>query len=330
MSYRTILAAAAGLAALSLVGCGNAAGPGGPAVLTKLVPVFSFAGSGARVLASDSLGQIGNNVAMGCPALRGFSESASGVSEGGSFQVSFLGTGVDFSVASFSGGPAGRIASGVRYSGASADDSVLLTVELDPATKDFYFEERLYFDDPSGVTNQPMTAYDFYKMKGVVAADGSILCAPVGITFITWASSGTNPPTIIAYKDMEYYSGPWTIGQAAQGVGLVIEMESGNGIKSYASLPATLGSFAKPGTAPELSAMANDLGYLDAYLDTCQAGTYTQSLLMTSVDGASPFFSVYNSPAYCWPDGAAAPVTKADAKSRLPSDAWKAKSALAP
>ncbi|MCE1195920.1 hypothetical protein LWX53_05420 [bacterium] len=275
----------------------------------------------AKVVTNDTMTGAAYNVALGCPALSGFIDGGAALDEGSNFQMAFLGTTVTFAVHYFEDGTADRLTSGVRYHGLSSDGSVDILVEFNPTTKAFFFEEGIFLQDPTGQVFNTANAKSaiYYTMKGTISADGSILAKPIGCAINSFGSY----IMMAGFKRMEIYSGAWDDAATKKGTGIVLQDAT---YPSYNTLPAAIGGYNRPTTAFALADMPQVLGYMKSML-AATAPTYSNTFqLLYIVEGEPAFASVKDYlNGFRWPDGLAAPSTKADAKARLPSSVWKAK-----
>ena len=290
---------------------------------TSYKPALSLStaieGKNAKIITSDILSSSEYNFALGCPALAGFTDSGTSLGEGSTFQISYLATTVTFTVHYFEDGAADRIVRGVRYTGLSADNSIDLLIDYDPVSKAFYYEQKLFIDDPTGkIFNQANTkSLVYYKMQGAVASDNSIIAYPQGIAFNVIPNQYT---FLFSYKKMEYYSGTWDFSTGKKGVGIVLRDASG---KTYTEMPATAGGYTKPSESFTVADLPGAIGYMKAALAAISPDYGARYHLMYKIDGETAFTSMISG---IWYDNLAAPTTNTAAKSRLPSATWKAKS----
>ena len=294
--------------------------------LTSYKPVFTFSSTAeaksARVLTNNTLTGADYNVALGCPALAGFVDSGSILAEGSSFEVSYLGIPVTFDIHYFEDGTVDRVEKGIRYQGLSTDKSVDLLVEYDPITKNFYYEQRVFIDDPTGlIFNSPnVKSAIFYKMKGTVSEDDSILVTPQGAVFNVIGSDAM----FACFKKMEYYSGLWDLAGTKKGTGIVLGDSYG---PPYADMSASAGTYTKPPKNYTSADLSNVMGYIEALLSTTTPSPSGIYQLLYKVEGEESFASVKDYlGGFRWDDEVAAPTTRTAAKSRLPSPVWKGKS----
>ena len=300
----------------------------GDETLTSYKPVFTLStpadAKAAKVVTNNALTNADYNFALGCPALSGFSDGGATLSEASTFDITYLGVAVTFTVHYFEDGTADRIMKGVRYTGLSADNSVDLLIEYDPAAKAFYYEEKIFVDDPTGkVFNSPgAKSLIYYKMKGTIATDGSIIAKPQGAAFNVPPSGGM----FASFKRMEYYSGPWDFTGTKKGTGIALKDCS---CTMYASMPATAGGYTKPSESLAVGDLPNAVGYMAALLEATTPSYVNQYQLLYKVEGGPSFASVTDYlNGFKWNDGAVAPTTAANARSRLPSEVWRSKTTL--
>lgn len=156
-------------------------------------------------------------------------------------------------------------------------------------------------------------------MKGSVSADGSILANPRGCAINCFGSF----IMMAGFRRMEFYTGAWDDTATKMGTGIVLQDAVS---PSFDTLPTTNGGYNRPTTDFTLTNMPQVLGYMKSILSTKTPTYLDQFQLLFIVEGKSAFASVKDYlNGYRWPNGLAAPTTKTDAKTRLPSTVWKAK-----
>ena len=291
--------------------------------LTSYKPVLTLSTSAdakaAKVVTNVTLTNADYNFALGCPALSGFSDGGTALSEASTFDITYLGVAVTFTVHYFEDGTADRIVKGVRYTGLSADNSIVLLIEYDPAAKAFYYEEKIFIDDPLGKVFNKAGARSliYYTMKGTIAPNNSIIAKPQGAAFNVPPSGGM----FASFKRMEYYSGPWDFAGTKKGTGIALKDCS---CTMYASMPAAAGGYTKPLENFGVGDLPNAMGYIAALLEETTPSYISQYQLLYKVEGEPSFASVTDYlNGFRWNDLVVAPTTAANARSRLPSEVWK-------
>jgi len=212
------------LALFSITGCESPTNSTTP--LTDIVPEFGFSQDAskavARVATNTNMTNAEAVYAILAPALTGFKTVASGVSNGQKFKQSLMGVDLEITAEHFKDGTNG-IASGVRFTGVLADGSGTVLLELEPSTKQFYYEQKLFVDDTVGIfmTNYPQKMINWYVLSGTVdtANKSNFATGKTAVLMVAnHPQSGFGTYAQIVNK-VEFYNGEWdTEGATGTGV----------------------------------------------------------------------------------------------------------------
>jgi len=262
-------------ALVAFIGCDTGTTDKKENSITTIVPLFNFSTSSGRAVIAATETYDNAVYSFMAPALTGFTTVADGISEGEVLTQSILGTNIDITVTSFSGGANG-IASGVRFSGHLVDDSGSVLLEFNPTTKSFYYEEKLFIDDPNGVINydpanpenpiSPKRVTVFYKLNGTL--DDTNSCLANASTAILIEELDVTPGdeefafAIQILRNLEVYMGVWEPDSAVTGSGIAGRF--GGSVLSASF--ATYGSLVTPTQPISKTSLASDVSYLKACL----------------------------------------------------------------
>ena len=213
------------LGLFSITGCESPTNSTTP--LTDIVPEFGFSQDAskavARVATNTNMTNAEAVYAILAPALTGFKTVASGVSNGQKFKQSLMGVDLEITAEHFKDGTNG-IASGVRFTGILDDGSGTVLLELEPSTKQFYYEQKLFVDDTVGIfmTNYPQKMINWYVLSGTVDTANKSNFA-TGKTAVLMATDIIQSDRILTYAQIvnkvEFYNGEWdTEGATGTGV----------------------------------------------------------------------------------------------------------------
>lgn len=214
------------LALFSITGCESPTNSTTP--LTDIVPEFGFSQDAskavARVATNTNMTNAEAVYAILAPALTGFKTVASGVSNGQKFKQSLMGVDLEITAEHFKDGTNG-IASGVRFTGILDDGSGTVLLELEPSTKQFYYEQKLFVDDTSGIfdynIHTPQKVINWYVLSGTVdtANKSNFATGKTAVLMVAnHPQSGFGTYAQIVNK-VEFYNGEWdTEGATGTGV----------------------------------------------------------------------------------------------------------------
>jgi len=296
---------------LLVVGCTSATSTSTPpaASIATIVPLFGGASSASRAVTTGTMNYNTVIFSFMAPSLTGFTTVAS-VTDGQTFTQSVMGVSLTLTAASFTGGTNG-VASGVRYSGTLADGSGTYLIELDPTTKQFFYQEFLFINDAASVVNtsSPNLFSVYMTLTGTMDATNSCLATGSGGVFISSADFATR--SIEVWPATEVYMGLWNAGSTVTGSGAAFYKD----LQRSAPL-AAIGAVAAP-TQPNLANLASSVAYLKAVLSQGSTpGTLYFMIYKTSSDA---------SPTVVFGAGAITPpANNAAAKALIPSPLWKA------
>ena len=317
------------LGALVLTGCtqvesyGNSSPPNGsgPAqTIAHLIPLVGFhSGGAARAVVPSTMGFDDMAYFTQCPALTGFAQSDAGVTDG---QVltsqSFLNTSMTFTATTFAEGSHG-IPTGTRFTGVLADGSGSLVIEIDGPGTQVWFEEKMFLDDPNGISVLPSEGIQYiYRMEFRGQMDPSDQSGIAqGYVSVFLAHQSGMKVALMAPQN-ELYWGPWDT--ATPGI-----TGSGAAKVTSASLldPAPVyGTVSRPELPLDSSKIEATLAYLAAFEATKPALHPNPTLVFKTSAMVSPNVSLSAA------DGSTPITTPTSAKADLPSPLWRAKSAL--
>jgi len=297
---------------LLAVGCTSATSSSSSAAsIATIVPLFGGSSSASRAVTSGAMNY--NTIVFGfmAPSLTGFT-SVSSVANGQTFTQSVMGVSLSLTAASFTGGTNG-VASGVRYTGTLADGSGSYIIELDPKTKQFYYQESQFISDAAGVFyNEMLTSY--FTLTGTLDSTNSCLATGKGGVLYTTGSDSTTT-TVEVMPAVEVYMGQWSSGSSVTGSGAAFSQWT-----RYSQPLTAVGGV----SAPTLSTQAN----LSA------SATYIKAVLAQNSTPGTLYFLIYKTSADASPTvvyGAGSttqPANKAAAKALIPSPLWMSPSTV--
>jgi hypothetical protein len=207
------------------------------------------------------------------------------------------------------------VASGVRYTGTLTDGSGSYLIELDPNTKQFFYQESMFINDTASVVNtlSPNLFSVYMTLTGTLDATNSCLATGSGGVFISSADYTTQ--SIEVWPATEVYMGLWNAGSTVTGSGAAFYKD----LQRSAPL-AAIGSVSPP-TQPNQANLVSSVAYLKAVL----------------AQGSTPgtlYFMIYNTSTSASPTvvfGAGnitPPANNTAAKALIPSPLWMAKSTV--
>ena len=178
--------------------------------ITTKIPLIGFnTSTNDKAIVPATMTTEDMNYFIYCPALTGFVDSQEGINEGQNLSPqTFLSTTIEFTVSSFTDGVNG-IESGVRFNGTLADGSGSITIELDTVTNNFWFEEKLFLDDPNKIiiSNHSQTSKTivYSVIEGTISNNNSGI-ATSKMAFYTVLEEGTKMLGLA--PKCEFYFGP--------------------------------------------------------------------------------------------------------------------------
>jgi hypothetical protein len=293
---------------------------GSGTTITNKIPVIGFANQGvSKAIVPATMTTEDINYFVYCPALTGFNSSASGITEGQVLNPqTFLNTTVVFTVNTFTGGTNG-IPSGTRFSGVLSDSSGTFVVELNSAGTSFWFEEKLFLDDPNSVviSDHSTTSKSVIHMisSGTIHSDNSVL----GVSSMSFYSVlGTGLKILAVAPQCELYLGPWSSSlSGVTGAGTAFLKSTGT------STPApSYGTASQPSGVLDGTMVNATVDYIIAYANSGLSFSPQYALFYKTTSDTHPtqFLSgtwnsvVVNTPAL--------------AKANLPSDIWRGYSVI--
>lgn len=197
------------------------------------------------------------------PDLNGFFDAVRGYAEGRTPRpLPFLGTTVAFTGERFQEGIHG-ISDGLRLSGTLTDGSGTITFEMNPDTSRFWYEQKVFLDDPHKVivsthdcTSQTV---HYLEMEGRLDQEDCGAARMVSGLFSTYSAHET---MLAVVKDGEFYTGTWNASD---------ESVTGSGVAfnrvSFTSEPeSSYGRIHQPGEPLDAWDIDQAVEYIKAYI----------------------------------------------------------------
>ncbi len=304
--------------------------------LTAVLPVFSTDGqlssSAARVITDDS-GKFSYYDFMFqayCPALTAFAPASDKNTHGSRYTQYFFNTALDFSVERFTTGING-IETGVRVSSTSITEGVHISVEFDPSTKNFFYEQYFFLDDPDGNIQGPFIGEDAYPINGIFyyTARGNYgedyLVADIksaAILDMAYSDDGSVLNYLQIFYDAEQYAGEWN--NQGFGRGFISKFYDNTYYYDASSWPVFEGISTPIETQKfSLSDLEITAAYLKRVIGWYEPGNL--SFMITQFYTPEGILKSYPiAPDWKWINGVEAPDTFAAAKDNWPCPEWLA------
>jgi len=286
--------------------------------VSTIVPLFGFSSSPDRSISRAIVGDT-DTYADVCydtfaPSLTGFVEVTAGVAENQVLRQNVLGVDADITVNAFTDGTHG-ITSGVRFSGELIDGSGTFMLELNTGTKDFYFEQCLFIDDPDGIMMSdptiPLKYLMYSTLTGTLADD--ISCLASGSVALLMENGTEHQIQVITNSEM--YIGAWGADGTVTGAGYTF-------LNGGVHPGGTVAGLSEPAVPISSSSINAGSSYLKAVLANPPAmEIHSQIFYRTSTDTHASVLPVAGSDPGTF-------ATKEDAFAAIPSTKWKALSTV--